>query len=214
VSKAGDSKRERSCIVSRETAPAEAMIRFVADPQAQIIADLKGNLPGRGAWVLGRRELVEQAIKRQAFARALKMPVKAPPDLADKVDKLLVRAGLANLSLARRSGAVITGAGKIDNAVRSGTPELFCLIHANEAAADGRRKLAQAVFSAQKARGSGQDAAGADKSIKILAPFTAEELQFAFGGHNVMHIAIAENRGAASFIKALRRLMAYRGEPL
>jgi len=204
-------KRERSCIVSRETAPAAAMIRFAAGPEGQITADLKGNLPGRGAWIMGRRSLVEQAVKGKAFARALKMAVKTPPNLADEVDKLLARAVLANLSLARRSGAVITGAGKIDSAVRAGSPEIFCLLHAAEAAADGRRKLAQAVYSAEKAKAGAPAAA---ESIKILSPFSAEELQLAFGGHNVMHIAVTADRGAAGFIKALRRLLAYRGEPL
>jgi len=203
--------KERRCLVSRQTEAAEAMLRFVADPQGVVAADIKACLPGRGAWLLARRPVVEEAVRRRLFARALKAELRTPPDLAEQVDKLLRRAALANLSLARRSGAVITGAEKVKAALRSGRAAL--LLHAAEAAADSRRKLAQAARAA--AAGRSDAAAGAGQKpepVAILSPFTAEELRLAFGGQNVMHIAIVKDRGAAGFIKTVARLVAYRAE--
>lgn len=204
---------ERRCIISREAGEKDSLIRFAADPQGRLIADIKGNLPGRGAWVSCSRSAVEAAVKRKAFARALKISVEVPDNLAEDVDKLLARAALANLSLARRGGAVITGAGKVESAIRAKPAAVAFVLHAAEAAADGRRKLAQAVYAAEKAASAGKKAKAEQKGIKILSPFTAEELQFAFGEHNVMHIAVCKDRGAAGFIKAINRLMTYRGSP-
>jgi len=201
--------KERRCIISRQTAAAENMLRFVAGPQGMLVADIKGNLPGRGAWILARRNVVEEAVKRRAFAHALQAAVQTPPDLAGQVDKLLLRAALANLSLARRSGAVITGAEKVNAVIRSGRAAL--LLHAVEAAADSRRKLAQAVRAAAGQGSNTEDSAEKGQGhIKTLSPFTAEELRLAFGGQNVIHIAVTKDRGAAGFIKAISRLIAYR----
>ncbi len=60
-----------------------ALIRFVASPDGVVVADLKGRLPGRGAWVTARRDVVEQAIAKRLFARALKRDVTVAGDLAD-----------------------------------------------------------------------------------------------------------------------------------
>jgi len=220
VSKSAQSReKERSCIITRETGDAADMIRFVADPEKHIVPDIKGNLPGRGAWICGRRLLVEDAVKRKAFARALKAEVNASPDLPEQVDKLLAKAALANLSLARRSGAVITGAHKVDIAVRNKGDEVACVIHAAEAAEDSKRKLAQAVTywtAVSQDNGKDEDIGQSahkknDKGIEILSPFTVEELHSAFGENNVVHIAVLKNRGSAGFIKAVNRLMLYRG---
>lgn len=221
----GDKKqiiKEKRCIVSRRMGIAEEMIRFVATPEGQVIADIKGNLPGRGAWVFANSALVRKAAKTKVFARALKKEVQIPADLARKVDNLLSRAALANLSLARRGGAVITGAEKVEAAIRSGRAVLA--LHAAEAAADGKRKIAQAAFAVERggavARNMRKEGENADTGlsegkyggVKIFSPFTAEELQSVFGGHNVIHVAIINSRAAHGFIKAVLRLIAYRDE--
>ena len=71
----------------RRRSPDE-LIRFVADPDGEIVPDLKRKLPGRGVWVTAASELVSEAVKRQAFARGLKAAVSAPADLAVRVERL------------------------------------------------------------------------------------------------------------------------------
>ena len=40
---------ERTCIVTREVGPPDAMIRFVVGPDGVVVPDLRHRLPGRGA---------------------------------------------------------------------------------------------------------------------------------------------------------------------
>ena len=46
---------ERTCIVTRRAAAPAELIRFVVAPDGEVVADLKGRLPGRGAWVTATR---------------------------------------------------------------------------------------------------------------------------------------------------------------
>ena len=56
------------CAVTRAVLPESELIRFVAAPDGSVVADLKAKLPGRGVWIGGERELVAQAVKRNAFS--------------------------------------------------------------------------------------------------------------------------------------------------
>ena len=80
---------DRMCIVTRESGPAETLIRFVAGPDGTVVPDLKRSLPGRGCSVKASRALVDKAVQKQLFARALKSDVKALPELGAQVDRLL-----------------------------------------------------------------------------------------------------------------------------
>ena len=130
---------ERTCIVTRKSGAPDDLIRFVVGPDSALVPDLKRNLPGRGCWVTADRLHVERAAAKKLFARALKAEVQVPADLGDMVDRLLARAALGSLGLARKAGAVALGAGKVEAAVRSG--EALAVLHAAEASADGVRKI-------------------------------------------------------------------------
>src|SRR5690606_6987221 len=101
---------DRTCIVTRETREPDEMIRFVAAPDGSVVPDLKRSLPGRGCWIVAEKALVKKAAERNLFARALKVPLTATPDLADLVDSLMAKATLGTLGLARKAGAVALGA--------------------------------------------------------------------------------------------------------
>src|SRR3954468_11360891 len=79
----------RRCIVTREALEKDQLIRFVLGPEDELFPDLNGKLPGRGAWVKAERAVLEQAVKRNAFAKAFKAPVKLPSDLSERVGRLL-----------------------------------------------------------------------------------------------------------------------------
>src|SRR5262249_56032869 len=79
----------RMCVVTREVRPPEELIRFVVGPDQSVVPDLKRKLPGRGAWVTARRDVLAMAVKRGAFARAFRADVKVAPDLADTAQPLL-----------------------------------------------------------------------------------------------------------------------------
>ena len=101
--------RTRMCAVTRKVLPESELMRFVAGPDGDVVADLKAQLPGRGIWVGLDRAIVTEAVKRNAFARGLKKPVRPAPDLADVVAERLRQSALGRLGLARRAGEAIAG---------------------------------------------------------------------------------------------------------
>jgi len=194
---------ERRSIVTREKGEQTQMIRFVIGPDAVVVPDIRGNLPGRGAWVECARKKIEEAVRRQAFTRSFKQTVKVPDDLVGQVDRLLVQSTLKALAMARRGGGVVTGANQVEAALRRG--RVAVVLHALEAAADGRRKIAQAAFAAQKDGGAAVD-------IEML--FSQQQMSLAFGADHVIHVAVLNSLAAKGFIERLHRLKNYRGEEL
>jgi len=192
---------QRHSILTRQPYDKADLIRFCAAPDGVVVPDLKGNLPGRGAWVELSRLAIEQAIKRKAFARALKCAVNVPADLADQVERLLMESALGSLTMARRGGGVVTGARQVEAAVRAG--KVAIVLHAKEAAEDGKRKIAQAIFAAQ-GQGLG------DVSVETI--FDENQLARAFGGNHVIHAAIIKNLASDGVRERLRRLNLYRQE--
>ena len=138
-----ESGPERTCAVTREKAAPEAMLRFVLGPDQQVVPDIKRRLPGRGVWIGLSRERVAQAVKKQVFARGLKDKAFAAPDLPELVENLLRRDALQALSLANKAGLVTTGFVKVEKAIEAG--DVGGLLHARDGAADGKRKLGQAL---------------------------------------------------------------------
>src|SRR5690606_36243660 len=95
-----------------------------------------------GCWVTAARKFVEQAIRKNLFARALKSPVLVPEGFADQIDRLLATGALGALGLARKAGVMALGATKVESAVRSG--EALAVLAALDGSPDGVRKIDQA----------------------------------------------------------------------
>ncbi len=69
---------ERKCIVTGAVAPKEGLLRFVIGPDAQVVPDVSGKLPGRGMWVTASAEILAKASQKGVFARAAKQQVTVP----------------------------------------------------------------------------------------------------------------------------------------
>ena len=109
----------RMCIVTRDSGSPETLIRFVAAPDGSIVPDLKRQLPGRGCWVTPRRDLLDKAVAKKLFARALKRDVKVDANLGETVDRLLAQQLAGMMNLARKAGQFVSGSAKVEAAVRS-----------------------------------------------------------------------------------------------
>ena len=183
----------RRCIVTRQALEKPAMIRFVLDPEGQVVPDLKERLPGRGLWVTAERVILAQAAAKNAFARAAKQPAKVAPDLVDRVAELARREVAELIGLARKSGQLRAGFEKVQAALQGGRVRL--LIAASDGAEDGRGKLAR--LASGLTAGSG---------VEICAPLTAAELARALGRDHAVHAAVAPSGIADRIIVACRRL--------
>jgi hypothetical protein len=190
---------ERRCIVSGESGGKDGLIRFVLDPEGQVVPDLAEKLPGRGLWVTAVREMVEKAALKGHFAKAAKAPAKAGPELADLVERLLARRAADALGLARKAGALETGFEKVLTAIERG--RIAALVEARDGAEDGRRKLEQRLRVVKEQ--------GILGDVPVLSPLWADEMGLALGRGNVIHAALIPGRMQAKVVADLARLARY-----
>ncbi|GAB4527554.1 MAG: RNA-binding protein [Roseibium sp.] len=194
---------ERQCAVTREVLPVSSLVRFVLDPDGQVVPDLKRALPGRGVWVTATKDVVAAAEKnrKKVFGRGFKTEVRVEPGLAERVDALMERSALQALSMTRKAGELVTGYAKVEAALRR--DPVSGLIHASDAAEDGVRKLA-AVAAGIKELANG---------CQIVRLFDSDQLDLALGRSNVIHAALLEGQASENFLARVRDLERFRGSP-
>ncbi len=197
-----DPDRVRLCVVTRQELPPDQLVRFVLSPEATIVPDLARRLPGRGVWVTASRRAIEQAVKRGLFAKSLKTFAKVDKDLADQVERLLAVEARQALSLANKAGLVSTGFSKVEIALEKGLAE--ALITASDASIDGAGKLSRKFKAIRSATG---------RDAPILQDLSTAELNFAIGGSNVVHAALARGGLGRRVILSFRRLQRFRVPP-
>ena len=104
---------ERTCITTGQTLPPHRLIRFVAAPDGYAVADLAGRLPGRGAWVTASEDAIRKADKRGHFKRALGGGLQSDDQTIMMIAAQLRARVLSISGLARRSGILLGGSGKL-----------------------------------------------------------------------------------------------------
>jgi uncharacterized protein len=192
---------ERCCALTRTVMPVDALVRFVLSPAGEVVPDLKRKLPGRGLWITATRAAVTEAVKRNVFARGFKRQVRVAPDLAAALERLIERSALDALAVAGKAGLAVSGFAKVEAALAGG--DVVALIHAAEAASDGRRKLDAALR-----RKSGEK----QREIAVADRFTSGQLDLALNRTNVIHAALLDGPGAATFLARIARLRRFRAQ--
>ena len=168
----------RRCVVTGECLPKEGLVRLVVAPDDVMVPDLAEKLPGRGFWLKASRPAAEQLVRRRYRARRADRAVMVPPDLADRLESLLLKRAVEAMGLARRSGVMIAGRAKVEAALRQGRAVLR--LEACDGSRDERRKL---------------DNLGPD--IPVLASLSASELALAFDREHLVHAALCRRPGGA-----------------
>lgn len=193
MTKSGE--RLRECIVTRQSLPASALIRFALSPDGVLAPDIDARAPGRGVWVTASQSMVAEAASRNIFAKALKEKVGLPDDLAGLTRQHLETRLLGALGLARKAGQLVLGAGKVESALRSG--KAVALITASDAAPDSRRKMLQALRASPA------------PEIQHIDAFASARLGLALGSENVIHAALTAGAAAQTAIGKYRRFLNY-----
>ena len=195
---------ERTCVVSRRTAPRDELIRLALSPDGEVAPDVRARAPGRGAWIgVGRADLDAALAKgklKAALARAFKTnEVTIPADLSDRIAAALRQQALDRLGLEARSGMLLNGSEKIESAARQG--KVYLLIHAADAGEDGNRKLDQAL------RVGGR--AGGRQDRGLVFPEDRTILSMALGRENVVHVALTDPAAARRVSHAIDRWLTF-----
>ena len=191
---------ERTCILTRRTAPRGELIRLALGPDGSVAPDVRARAPGRGAWIgVGRAEIDAANAKgklKGALARAFKKnDVAVPADLGERIEQALRQNALDRLGLEARGGTLINGADRVEAAARAGKVHL--LVHAADASEDGRRKLDQAW----RVGGGGRQG--------VIFPLDRTILSMALGRENVVHVALTDPAAASRISDALARWRAF-----
>ena len=167
------------------------MLRLVVGPDGTIVPDIEARLPGRGLWLIPRRDIVERAVAKRLFARAARRLVTVPPDLADRVEALLARRCGDALGLVRRAGSAVSGFERVAEAVRRDWAG--ALLFALDGSEGGRRKLG---------------ALGGE--LPAASVMYAAELGAAFGRDRAVYVAVGPGALCGRLLVDLQRLAGLR----
>jgi predicted RNA-binding protein YlxR (DUF448 family) len=197
---------ERRCILSGARADPAHLVRLAISPDGEVLPDVRGKAPGRGAWIGVSRAELEQAMAKGrlkgALARSFKgEALRVPDDLPERIDAALRGDLLARLGLEARASNLVTGHEKIDVAARRGA--IRQLLHASDAGADGSRKLDQAWRVGEGREG--------EVFSGTTLPVDREALSVALGRNNVVHVAVTDAGAAERLGGLLARWQSYLG---
>ena len=190
---------ERTCIVTREAKPKEALLRFVVGPQDTLVFDVAHKLPGRGIYVTCSKLLVAEAIAKRAFSRAAKQQITLAPDFMERVHTLMEERVGDGLSFARKGGLAISGFEKVEDALKSGNAA--ALLHASDAGEDGKKKMAGLLKALTLDEFSGQEFT----PVPIYDQLSRELLGKVVGRENAVHVGVLRGDASAFFMEAMRR---------
>ncbi len=194
-------EQKRTCIVTRDLMNCDEMIRFVIAPQGEVVVDLKEKLPGRGVWVTNSRQVIQSAIDRKLFAAGFKQKVSVSTDILQAIEKLMLAKISNGLSMAKKSGLVITGFAKVSALARAGDVKI--LLHASDGRDDGVAKIRSALVSCQSNDGY-------KKGLpQIFDRLGSAQLDVALGMSNSVHVALTQGGATRSLKKQITRLENY-----
>lgn len=188
----GEHESLRRCIVSQESAPKDAMIRFVVGPDRSIVPDLAAALPGKGIWVTARRSVLQEAVRRQLFSRAAREKIAVADGLATQVEVLLRKRVAQALGMCRRSGVALCGFEKVKALLVAG--EARALVQAADASEDGRQRLRRL----------------AGECTAVVECLDRRELAVVMGREDVVHVALKAQGATDRFLVEAQRLTGFK----
>ena len=181
---------DRKCIATGEVQPKYGLVRFVVGPDAQVVPDILGKLPGRGMYVAADRAALEKATAKGLFSRSAKQPVKVDETLVDEVEKQLARRVVDLISLQRKAGRAVAGFEKVKSWLQMEEAEV--LIQAVDGSGRGKTKLSTPHYGS------------------YIGWLTADELGLAFGRQTVIHGALASGGLTQRVVEEAQRLKGVR----
>ncbi|WP_406566226.1 RNA-binding protein [Acidisoma cellulosilyticum] len=176
----------RRCIVTRERQSPSVMIRFVLGPDRAIVPDLSAKLPGRGMWLSARRDVLDTALARKAFARVARTEVLVPVELPSIIEAALKRRVIEILGMTRRAGQAVSGFTKAREWLVADRAAV--VVQASDGSPDERARLLNG------------------RVVPVVTPLPAVALGQIFGRDQAVHIAVSAGRLATMLLTESERL--------
>ncbi|UCG38372.1 MAG: DUF448 domain-containing protein [bacterium] len=115
----------RTCTGCGQRKEKVQMVRIVADPSGELVPDLKGRLPSRGAYVCPDADCIRKAAagRLPASLRTGGLPPAEVRGLAGSIAALYSLRVRSMLGQARKSGRLVTGTSLVEGELRRGAGE-------------------------------------------------------------------------------------------
>jgi len=181
---------ERKCLATGDLRKKTELIRFVAGPDGQLVADIASKLPGRGFYVMSERHALEAAIAKRVFARGARAPVVVPDGLVEDIERQLATRVVNLISLARKAGTAVAGYEKVKSWLDQERARV--LIQASDGSARGKSKLSTPHLG------------------NFIGWLSADELGLAFGRQTVIHGALGSGGLTQRVVEEATRLKGLR----
>jgi|GEM_PF-756753 len=124
------------------------MLRFVRAPDGALAFDVRGKLPGRGAWTQPNPACVRKAIDKGGFSRSFEAPVLVQMnEMVAQVEEVLRTTAMQSLGLAQRSQHLVAGRTEVIDAVLR-KPGRFIVVLADDLASRSAEDLTTKVEGA------------------------------------------------------------------
>jgi len=167
------------------------MVRFVIGPDQTVVPDLEEKLPGKGLWLSADRDMIHTACAKNLFAKRARCRAVVDPDLAGRVEDLLVRRCTALLQMARRAGQLTIGFDEVRRRLADGDGGQ--LLAASDGGPGGREKITALA-----------------RETPASAALTGDELGRSMGRERIAHALVAPGRLARRLGRELDRLAGLR----
>lgn len=189
---------KRTCLGCRKIKAQAQLIRIVRSPAGEVLIDLQGRLPGRGAYLCNGSACIEAAIRKQQLDRAFRQtcePVTAA-ELEAKIRQEL-QTHMANLlGMARKSAKFVAGSNAVLDALKRKTPLALIVL-----ATDISQQIGEKV--SYKA---------AQQNIVTTRLFDKLELGHILGRVERSVVGLPEGKLADAFLADLHRYQEISGE--
>ena len=119
----------------------DRLLRFVLSPTGELVPDLDGKLPGRGAYTCISARCLETAVRQRQFSRGFKCEVTLPPleTVIGMVAGLLKDRVIGAIGLANKAGKVVSGGSLVADSLRSANRPGLVLIATDVSESIGER---------------------------------------------------------------------------
>lgn len=185
--------RTETCMVTGKATGLDRLIRFVINPQKEIVPDLYEKLPGKAFYITAELPILKKAIWRNTFTTVAREPVTIPENLIAQIEQGLARQAVETLNMARRAGQLLLGFAKIEEQLRQKSAGIY--IVANDVSDHSRQKLEKLA-----------------RELMVIDNWNSEELSQALGEANTNHVLLSAGSLAEKLTRIIRKLNSIRTE--
>ena len=194
----GQSPPQRTCLGCRKVKDQSLLTRFVRSPDGEVVADVRGRLPGRGAYLCNSSKCFELAVRTKQFERTFKSSCRMA-EASQLIDQVVTQRldRLKNLlGMARKSANVVAGSSAVSEALNKSCPPMAIVM-----AQDISPKIGEKIM--RKA---------SDRNVIITRLFTKSELGQILGRAERSVVGLLDGKLAATFLHDLHRYQEISGE--